>query len=88
MIIDEGKRRIEKIGWTNEFNRPIYFLEHRAGFVCGWCNVSEGKLVIQPHPVSMCKPEVYKYPEEIDVVGQVSGVAMHLGQGRPRRIRA
>ena len=36
----------------------------------------------------MCNPEVYLYPSEIDVIGQVVGVAMRLGQGRKRRARA
>ena len=28
VLIDEAKRRISMTGWTNEFERPIYFFEH------------------------------------------------------------
>jgi hypothetical protein len=42
---------------------------------------------LQPHPASMCYPEVFNYPNEIDVLGQVVGVAMRLDQGKRRRSR-
>ena len=85
VTIDESKRKILNGGWTNEFDRPIYFLEHRGGFACGWCNLNENQLVVQPHPSSLCVPLVYTYPTDVDVVGQITGVAMRLGQGRRRR---
>ena len=74
-------------GWTTEFERPIYFLEHRGGFICGWCTVNGNQLVLQPHPASMCFPEVFLYPEDIEIIGQVTGVAMRLDQGKRRRAR-
>jgi hypothetical protein len=44
--------------------------------------------VLQPHPASLCGPEVYSYPKDIDLIGQVSAVAMRLDQGRRRRVRS
>ncbi len=88
VLIDETRRKIVNSGWSNEFERPIYFLEHRHGFVCVWCTLSDGQLVLQPHPASMCSPEVYRYPTDIEVVGQVTGVAMRLDPERRRRTRA
>lgn len=87
VLIDEAKRKIAAGGWNNEFERPIYFFEHRGGYSCGWCTVVENQLVIQPHPASLCCPEIYSFPDEIDVVGQVTGVAMTLDQGKRRRVR-
>src|ERR1700681_4171298 len=75
LIIDETQRRISNSGWNNEFDRPIYFFEHRQGYSCGWCHLNVDQLVLQPHPASMCSPEVYTYPQDIDLIGQVSGVA-------------
>jgi transcriptional regulator with XRE-family HTH domain len=86
--VDETRRKVQSGGWTNEFERPIYFCEHRAGYVCGWCNLNDNQLVLQPHPSSLCSPEIYVYPDEIDVVGQVVGVAMRLDQGKRRRTRS
>jgi len=88
IAIDDTQRKIADSGWTNEFERPIYFFEHRQGYACGWCNVTDGHLVLQPHPASMCSPQIYNYPDEIDLIGQVSGIAMRLDQGRRRRMRS
>lgn len=88
VLIDEMCRKIVDGGWGNEFERPIYFLEHRSGYCCGWCTLTARQLVVQPHPASMCHPTVYSYPEEVDVIGQVSGVAMRLDRGRRQRIRS
>jgi transcriptional regulator with XRE-family HTH domain len=86
VLIDEGRRKIVNSGWTTEFERPIYFLEHRKGFACGWCTLNDAQLILQPHPASMCFPEVYA-SEEVDVIGQVTGVAMRFDQGKRRRAR-
>lgn len=87
VLIDETHRRIVNGGWTNEFDRPIFFFEHRKGFVFGWCTLNGNQLVLQPHPASPCSPLVFAYPEQIDVIGQISGVAMILDQGKRRRAR-
>jgi|SRR5579871_1454723 len=84
VMIDENRRRIAKGGWTNEFDRPIYFLEHREGFACGWCALNRDRLLMQPHPASDKQPSVFRYPDEIEVLGQVAGVAMLL---EPRKRR-
>ncbi len=87
ILIDETKRKVTSTGWTNEFDRPIYFLEHRTGWACGWCSLGASELILQPHPGSQCNPEIYKYPDEVDIVGQVIGVAMRLDQSKRRRTR-
>ena len=79
VLIDENRRKIARGGWTNEFERPIYFLEHREGYLCGWCTLAAGRIAVQPHPASEKIPLLFKYPEELEVIGQVVGVAMMLG---------
>lgn len=88
IVIDEGKRKVAKDGWTNEFERPIYFLEHREGYFCGWCSLVDKQLVLMPHPASGRPPTLFRYPEEIDVIGQVTAVAMQLDPNRLRRTRS
>lgn len=88
VMIDDTKRRIVTSGWTNELERPIYFLEQREGYACGWCSLRDGQLVVLPHPASSCDARVYAYPSEIEVIGQVAGVAMRLDPGRKRRTRS
>ena len=60
------------------------FLELRDGYACGWCSVADDRLFLQPHPGSHSKVRVYNYPGDVDVVGQVIGVAMFL-ESRNRR---
>jgi transcriptional regulator with XRE-family HTH domain len=84
VVIDDSRRRIVTSGWTSEYDRPIYFLEHREGYVCGWCTLRDEKLIVQPHPASFCDAESYVYPSEVEVIGQVTQVATTLGQTRPK----
>ncbi len=85
VVIDDTKRRITTSGWNSEFERPIYFLEHRDGYLCGWCALRDGILIVQPHPASLYEPKSYRYPEEIEVIGQVTQVAMSLDPANRRR---
>jgi hypothetical protein len=85
IMIDESRRKIVTSGWSSELDRPVYFLEHRQGYVVGWCSLQEGQLVVQPHPASQCVPQVWTYPDQIEIVGQVVGVAMLLDQGKRHR---
>ncbi len=85
VLVDESRKRIANAGWSNEFERPIYFLEHQSGYTCSWCDLAGDRLVVQPHPSSRCAPQVFRYPSEVEVVGQVVGVAMRLGPDHRRR---
>ncbi|HEX3682251.1 MAG TPA: hypothetical protein VHU83_06885 [Bryobacteraceae bacterium] len=86
--IDESKRRLAKDGWLHEYERPIYFVEHRSGFRCGWCTEKRGFLIVQPHPLSHLQIEIYRYPGEAEIIGQVVGLAMRLDSGSRRRTRS
>jgi len=87
LVVIDDTRRIRSSGWRTEFERPIYFFEHRDGYACSWCNLRGNRLILQPHPASSCEPESYEYPSEIEVIGQVTQVAMSLepaARGRHR----
>lgn len=86
--VDDSKRKIVTSGWNYEFERPIYFFEHRHGFECSWCSFSDEYLILQPHASSQLPSRYFRYPEEIEVIGQVVGVAMRLDQGKRRRTRS
>ncbi len=85
VVIDDSRRRILNSGWRTEFERPIYFLEHRSGYACGWCTLRDDRLTLQPHPSSLSEPTSYAYPEEIEVIGQITQVAMALDPSQRRR---
>ena len=77
--VDESKRRVVSRPWRSEYERPIYFVETREGFVCCWCSLRLNSLVLQPHPLSSAPVRVLKHPQEAEVIGQVVGVAMKIG---------
>lgn len=87
VLIDETKRKIQNSGWTSEFDRPLYFLEHRDGWMVCWCALEEGQLIAIPHPDSTYVPKVFPYPSGVEVVGRVVGVANRFDFSR-RQIRS
>jgi transcriptional regulator with XRE-family HTH domain len=84
VVIDDTRRKIARGGWTDEFDRPIYFLEHRDGYCCGWCTLMENRLLVHSHPSTHCEPKIFSYPREIDVIGQVVGAAISLDYRKDR----
>jgi hypothetical protein len=77
--VDETKSKVEDGAWRSEFERPIYFVEMRDGFTCCWCATKRDSIVLQPHPLSPVAVRVLRFPQEAEVLGQVVGVAMRLG---------
>ena len=86
--IDETKRHVKNEETAHEFEKAVYFIEHRDGFRCGWCSVHQGLLIVQSHPASSVAPEVYRFPGEAEIVGQVVGLAMRLDRAKRRHTRS
>ncbi len=78
VLVDPSRREVLNSGWKNEYERPIYFVETRAGYRCSWCLREGQRLILQPHPLSSRMPESHLYPQEAEVVGQVVGLVMRL----------
>jgi transcriptional regulator with XRE-family HTH domain len=80
--VDETKSKVgdgTDGSWRSEYERPIYFVEMRDGFACCWCSIKRDSIVLQPHPLSPVPVRVLRYPQEAEILGQVVGVAMRLG---------
>lgn len=80
VLVDVVDRRIEDAQWSSEYDRPMYFVEVRDGYRCGWFQQTGSRLVMQPHMLSRCLPEAWKLPEEAEVVGRVVGVVMRWNE--------
>jgi transcriptional regulator with XRE-family HTH domain len=78
LMIDPERKRVVHDGWRNEFERPVYFVELRTGYRCGWCQVEGSRLTLIPHPVSNAPVQSFNLTTEAEVLGQVVGVAMRL----------
>lgn len=66
--------------YTNEFDRPIYLLDTREGYVCCWCDVEEDGTILRivPHPLGQTHFGLLKYGQDVRVVGRVVFIAMSL----------
>src|SRR5712692_4486581 len=78
VLLDPLLQQVRNSGWRNEYERPIYFIDVRETYRCAWCLREGPRLILQPHPLSPCAPEVRRCPDEAEVVGQVVGVSMRL----------
>jgi transcriptional regulator with XRE-family HTH domain len=79
--IDTQKRAIlSRKDWKHEFQRPIYFLMTREGYVCGWCELDKTSdwLTLIPHPLSPATSRRWRYRKEIENLGRVTIVAIRL----------
>lgn len=78
VLIDTQRRAIaSRKDWTNEFDRPIYFLFSRTGYFCGFCELDKKAewLALIPHMLSsQPKDRRWRYRKEIEVVGTVAGL--------------
>jgi hypothetical protein len=81
--IDTRQRAISsRKNWTHEFQRPIYFLMTREGYVCGWCELDGNSewLTLIPHPLSPASSRRWKYRTDIGNLGRVIAVAIRSGE--------
>lgn len=69
--IDTRQTRLLTSTWRNEYERPIYFIELRGGFACGWCELQGNLLLIIPHPSPFASVRRFNYPREAEIVGRV-----------------
>lgn len=79
--IDTHRRAIaSRKEWTNEFDRPIYFLLTRAGYTCGWCELDKDAawLTLVAHQLSDATSERWRYRKEVEVIGRVVAGAMRF----------
>jgi transcriptional regulator with XRE-family HTH domain len=81
--IDTHQRKINKGGWQNEFDRPIYFVELRDGYACSWCEISGHQLTLIPSPQSRAQARHVQYPENAEIIGRVTAVAMNIAEVLP-----
>jgi transcriptional regulator with XRE-family HTH domain len=81
ILVDTHQRAIASPKeWTNEFDRPIYLLYTRTGYVCGWCQLTDDGNILNIVSHVMAKLDVLPllYGKDVEVVGRVVRVSMSL----------
>lgn len=79
--IDTHKRAIATYReWSGEFDRPIYLLYTREGYMCSWCELDETSswLTTVPHLCSKTPHRHLRYGQEVEIVGRAVGLIMSL----------
>ena len=71
--IDTSQKKLTTVAWRNEYERPIFFIELRDAYACGWCELQGNQLLIIPHQSSPATVRRFTYPREAEIVGRVIG---------------
>jgi transcriptional regulator with XRE-family HTH domain len=71
--IDMSQNKLVTRTRSNEYERPIYFIELRNAFACGWCELQCNELLIIPHHSSFASVRRFHYPRDAEIVGRVVG---------------
>jgi len=79
--IDPTETKIKTGVWWQELERPIYFIELRDGYACGWCELKDGQLILVPHITSPQPIRRFSHLDEAEIIGRVTGVAMRIVGG-------
>jgi len=76
--IDQTDRATPSPHTRTEIERPIYFIELRDGYLCSWCEMRGKRLIVVPHPLSGCGTREYLCPDEAEIIGRVTAIAVRL----------
>jgi hypothetical protein len=86
--IDPRQRRIPAVDWHSDHDRPIFFVELRERYVCSWCEMHDGRLILIPSHQSKRRTQHVRYPAEATIIGRVTGVTMDLVELSENEARA
>ena len=84
--IDTSQNKLSTVAWRNEYERPIFFIELRNAYACGWCELQGNQLLIIPHPSSAASVRRFIYPREAEIVGRVVGYRTPCVDPRPEEL--
>ena len=82
--IDTSQNKLISGNWHNEYERPIFFIELRDTYACGWCELQGNQLLIIPHLSSLASVRRFTYPREAEIVGRVVGYDTPCVDSEPR----
>jgi hypothetical protein len=85
--IDSRQRTVQPVSWQGDFDRPIFFFELRDRYVCSWCELHNGQLILVPTAQSRGRARHVRYPADATILGRVTAVTMRiadLGQKVPK----
>jgi transcriptional regulator with XRE-family HTH domain len=76
--IDPRQKKVPPLNWRTDFDRPVFFVELRERYVCSWCEMHDGRLILIPSQQSQRRAQHVRYPVDATIVGRVTGVTMSI----------
>jgi len=86
--IDPRQKKIPTVHWHSGHDRPIYFVELREHYVCTWCEMLDGRLILVPSQQSKQRAQQLRYPAEATIVGRVTGITQDIVEPSAHEARA
>lgn len=86
--IDPRQRKIPAVRWRTDHDRPIFFMELRDRYLCTWCEMHDGRLILIPSQQSNRRTLQVRYPVDATIVGRVTAVSMNIVEGEETEVRA
>jgi transcriptional regulator with XRE-family HTH domain len=86
--IDPHQKRIPTVHWHSDHDRPIFFVELREHYVCTWCELLDGRLILVPSQQSKRRAQQLRYPAEATIVGRVTGITQDIVEPSAHEVRA
>ncbi len=86
--IDSRQKKIPSVGWHGDYDRPIFFVELREHYVCTWCEMLDGRLILVPSQQSKRRTQHVRYPAEATIVGRVTGITQDIVEPSAHEVRA
>jgi hypothetical protein len=81
--IDPHQNKVVKNEGPSEYDRPVYFVELRDNrYACSWCDYEGSRLLLVPCPMSPVPIRSLRYPQDAEIVGRVTGIAMLIAELR------
>jgi len=65
---------IKSTAWRSDFDRPVFFVKLRERYICCWCEMHNGQLILIASPQSPLRAQHIKYPMDATIIGRVTGV--------------
>src|SRR5262249_58727804 len=82
--VEKPKRSPRGGSYSSEYQRPIYFIEHRTGYICSWCEIHGNRQLSIPHPLSPCSTREFAYPDDAEIAGVVTAIPVPLTEADDR----
>jgi hypothetical protein len=86
--IDPRQKKIPSVGWHGDHDRPIFFVELREHYVCTWCEMLDGRLILVPSQQSKRRTQHVRYPAEATIVGRVTAINQDIVEPSEQEARA